>query len=192
MTVGGDQIDYLGEVRTPISDLTTAKCLINSILFTSNAKELCADIKDLYLNTEIERFEYMKVKAEIIPIEIMTQYKLEVLAEDGWVYIEIRKGIYGLPQAGLLANIKLTKHLAKHDYHPKKYTPDLWKHESKQVSVTLIVKNFFIKYTRKEDADHVMAVLKKQYIISEEWYAKLYCGVQLEWDYNKRTCILSM
>ena len=38
LTVGGDQIDYLGEVSTPTSDLTTAKCLVNIIRSTTNAK----------------------------------------------------------------------------------------------------------------------------------------------------------
>ena len=32
---------------------TTEKCLINNILSTTNSKELCADIKDFYLNTTI-------------------------------------------------------------------------------------------------------------------------------------------
>ena len=59
LTAGGDQIVYLGEVSTPTSDLTTAKCLINSITSTLNAKRICADIKDFYLNTRMEQFEYM-------------------------------------------------------------------------------------------------------------------------------------
>ena len=44
---------------------------------------MCANIKDFYLNTEMTRFEYMKVKAEIIPEEIIEQYNLkEVVADD--------------------------------------------------------------------------------------------------------------
>jgi hypothetical protein len=35
--------------------------------------------------------------------EIITKYKLRTLAGDGWVNIEIRKGMYGLKQTGLLA-----------------------------------------------------------------------------------------
>ena len=193
LTVGGDQIQYPGNASTPTADLTTAKCLVNSILSTKNAKGLCADIKDFYLTSnEMERFEYMKVKADIIPDEIMQQYMLEPMVTDGWVYIEIRKGMYGLPQAGLLANLKLTKHLATHGYHPTKYTPGLWKHESKSIAFTLTVDDFFIKYTNRKDADHLLNALKEQYVISEDWEAKLYCGVTFEWDYKLRTCILSM
>ena len=104
LTVGGDQIDYPGEVSTPTSDLTTAKILINSILSTPNAKGMCADIKDFYLNTEMERYEYMKVKLEVIPQEIVEQYNLSQVVMEGWIHIEIRKGMYELHQAGLLAN----------------------------------------------------------------------------------------
>ena len=37
--------------------------------------------------------------------------------QDGWVYVEIRKGIYGLPWAGLLAQELLKKWLAKKVTH---------------------------------------------------------------------------
>ena len=168
LTVGGDQIDYPGEVSTPTSGLTIAKCLVNSILSTTNAKGMCADITDFYLNTEMTHFEYMKVKEEIIPEEIITQYNLEDVVADGWVYIKIRKGMYGLPQAGLLGNIKLKKHLATHGYYPTKCTPGLWKHESKAIAFTLTVDDFFTKYTDKADAYHLLNALKEKYTISED------------------------
>jgi hypothetical protein len=38
------------------------------------------------------------------PQGIVQKNNLNALAVDGWVYIEIRKGMYGLKQAGLLAN----------------------------------------------------------------------------------------
>jgi hypothetical protein len=45
----------------------------------------------------------------IFPEEIVNKYNLTARAIDGWVYIEIRKGMYGLKQAGLLANQLLQK-----------------------------------------------------------------------------------
>ena len=70
LTVGGDQISYL-LVSTPISDLTTSKILVDSILSTQKAKGLCVDIKDVYLNIEMIIFEYMKFRAYVISEEIM-------------------------------------------------------------------------------------------------------------------------
>jgi hypothetical protein len=46
----------------------------------------------------------MKMLLSCFPEEIVQKYNLNALAVDGWVYIEIRKGMYGLKQAGLLAN----------------------------------------------------------------------------------------
>ena len=45
LTVGGDSVEFPGDVSTPTIDLTTAKYLINSIVSTPNAKRSCADIK---------------------------------------------------------------------------------------------------------------------------------------------------
>ena len=54
--------------------------------------------------------EYVKIKLCEIPVEIIDEYKLQNLAmPDSNVYIEITKGMYGLPQAGLLANKLLEK-----------------------------------------------------------------------------------
>jgi hypothetical protein len=62
------------------------------------------DIKNYYLGTPLPRFEYIKMLLLRFPEEIVQKYKLNALAVDGWVYIVIRKGIYGLKQAGLLTN----------------------------------------------------------------------------------------
>jgi hypothetical protein len=70
------------------------------------------DIKDFYLNTKMEHYEYMRLPLTVIPPEIIVQYNLLPLVHNGYTYMEIRKGMYGLPQAGILANKKLTKHLA--------------------------------------------------------------------------------
>jgi hypothetical protein len=54
----------------------------------------------------------MRMLLSRFPEEIVNRYNLKELAVDGWVYIEIRKGVYGLKQAGLLSNQLLQKRLA--------------------------------------------------------------------------------
>ena len=83
----------------------------------------------------------------------------------GWIYIEIRKGVYGLPQVGSFANKKLTKHLAKYGYHPTKLTPGLWKYKVNLVQLTLTVDDFFIKHIDQKDVEHLISALKYQYEI---------------------------
>jgi hypothetical protein len=59
LTIRGNVIDYPGDTSAPTADITTAKCLINSVLSTPNAKMACGDIKNFYLNTPMERPKYM-------------------------------------------------------------------------------------------------------------------------------------
>jgi hypothetical protein len=46
----------------------------------------------------------MVINLVSLPQETIEKYDLNELAQDGKAYIEIRKGMYGLPQAGILAN----------------------------------------------------------------------------------------
>ena len=52
--------------------------------------------------------------------------------------------------------------------------------------------DIFIKYTNKKDTDHLLDALKAQYVMYEDWAAKLYRGVKLNRDYQKMTCNLSI
>ena len=79
------------------------------------------------------RYEYMKISLAIVPEEIIAQYNLLQLALNGWVYLEIRKGMPGLKQAGHIANNRLNIHLAKFVYSPVTHTPSLWKHATKDI-----------------------------------------------------------
>jgi hypothetical protein len=58
----------------------------------------------------------MKMLLSRFPEEIVHKYNLDALAIDGWVYTEIRKGMYGLKQAGLLANQLLQTRLSANSF----------------------------------------------------------------------------
>ena len=89
-------IEYEGNVSIPGADLTTAKCLLNSVISTPDARFMTMDIKDFYLNNPMERYEYMRIPVNMIPQCIMEQYNLAEIAHDRYVLVEIRKGMYGL------------------------------------------------------------------------------------------------
>ena len=57
----------------------------------------------------MDRPEYMRLPIKIIPQEIINKYNLNDIVEDGWVYVKIVKGMYGLLQAGKIANNLLKK-----------------------------------------------------------------------------------
>jgi hypothetical protein len=72
----------------------------------------------------------MKIPLRLIPGNIIKHYGLRKKAVDGYVYMEIRKGMYGLPQAGILAKKLLKLRLACHGHFEQPHTPGLWKHAS--------------------------------------------------------------
>jgi hypothetical protein len=55
----------------------------------------------------------MVINLASLPQETIKNYDLSELAQDGKVYIEIQKGMHGLPQAGILTNELLQRNLAK-------------------------------------------------------------------------------
>jgi hypothetical protein len=127
------------------------------------------DIKNFYLNTPLTRFEYMVINISSIPQEIIDEFRLLELAHDGRVYIEIQKGMYGLPQAGILANKLLQQRLALDVYRPTEHTHGLWRHKTRPVWFSLVVDDFGIKYIGHDNAEHLMALIKKNYDISSDW-----------------------
>lgn len=110
----------------------------------------------------------------------------------GYVYVEIRKGMYGLPQAGKIANDELQRQLAPHRYRPVQHTPGLWKHDTRLIMFTLVVDDFGTKIVSDEDEKHLIETLQKYYKISIDKEGKLYLGMTLDWDYNNRTLDVSI
>ena len=164
LTVGGNRINYPDDVGTPTADLLTVKHLLNSTVSTPNAKFMTIDIKDFYLSTKLKRFEYLRLKLDDLPDDVIEHYKLrEKVNKNGYVYVEIQGGMYGLPQAGLLAQELLEKRLVKHGYTQSQTTPGFWKHHTRPVQFSLVVDDFGVKYVGQENAEHLINVLKEHY-----------------------------
>jgi hypothetical protein len=100
--------------------------------------------------------------------------------------------MYGLPQAGLLANLLLEKRLNKQGYFQSKLVPGLWHHNKRRIQFTLVVDDFGVKYKRKEDAEHLMSVLQEHYTVKADWAGTRYIGIHLHWDYAQRQVHLYM
>lgn len=175
-TYGGDRTDWDGPRSALTASMTTVKLNLNATI-SEGAKWMTADIVDYYLGTPLLKKEYMRVNIKYIPEKVLVKY--EGLIKDGYVMSEISKGIYGLPQAGLLAQERLVRHLAKNGYHQAKNTPCLFSHEEKKIVFTLVVDDFGIKYQDKADAEHLLAVLRQ-------------LGLWIDIDRDKKTLTLSM
>ena len=90
---------------------------------------------------------YMMIPINVIPPNIFEKYNLLDYVVNRKVYVEVSKGIYGLPQAGKLANEQLIRHLEPFGYAPCPHTAGLWTHKTKDISYLLVVDDFAIEYT---------------------------------------------
>lgn len=193
-TAGGNLVYYDGNTSTKTADLTTVKILANSVISTPDARFATIDLKDFYLGTPMQPkdYAYMRIPIHLIPEHIMKLYNLEPLVKNGHVCVRIEKGMYGLPQAGIIANERLTKFLQPHGYAPCPITPGLWQHETRSIKFSLVVDDFGIKYTELADLEHLQGVLSKEYVLKTDMTGGKYCGVTFEWDYENGTVDLSM
>ena len=85
------------------------------------------EINDFYYGILIEYYECTRIQLSDIPQDIIDEYNLEATHHDGWVYIDIQKGIPWLKQAGKIDNDHLCTHMEKYGYSPVRRTPNLWK-----------------------------------------------------------------
>jgi hypothetical protein len=139
------------------------KLLLNSTISDADkgARFLCAGLKDHFLASPTKNSEYMRIKYKYFPADIRQRYDLEsLLANDDYIYIHIKKGMYGLKQAAILAYKHLVNQLAPHGYHPCPYTTDLWTHETRRTKCCLCIDDFGVKYFGKDDADHLLTSLR--------------------------------
>ena len=100
--------------------------------------------------------------------------------------------MYGLPQAGLLAQRQLEKLLAKHGYRQDKFVPCLYSHDTRPINFTLVVDDFGIKYHNRDDVEHLLGALRELFEITVDWNGSKYLGITLRFDSSARTVSLSM
>jgi len=193
LTFGGSHCNTEIDCGTPTANLLSVKLLLNSVVSTPGAKFLGLDLKDFYLNTPMDRPEFLRMKIENFPDDVISQYKLkDIVDAKGFVMIRVEKGVYGLPYAGIIAQNLLEERLEKHGYKQSDQTPGFWTHATRPISFTLIVDDFGVKYVGKEHANHLIRVLEEFYEVEKDWKGKRYCGITLDWDYDRRKVHLSM
>ena len=96
----------------------------------------------------MDRSEFVRIKLSDIPQELIKEYNLTQSVQNGWVYFEIIRGCYGLPQSCILVNDLLRTRLEKAVYYEAATTPGLWRHKWRPIQLFLLF-YFGIKYVGK-------------------------------------------
>ena len=189
-TIGGDRISYPGPTTARTAAMPLVKLLIQSVV-SDNKRFLTLDIKDFYLNTPLDRSEYLRVATKFLPPQVIAHNKLQSYINKGSILFEINKGMYGLPQAGLLAQNRLIKHLATNGYHQTDATC-LFRQETNGTDFSLVVDDFGVKYSNKLGAQHLIDTLQELYVITIDWTGSKYLGFAIAFNYEQHTVDISM
>ena len=189
-TIGGDRINYPGETSANTAAMPVVKLLLQSVI-SDDHKWMTLDIKDYYLNTPLPRAEYIRIQRKLIPDAVLKKHLLEPYLNNNSILFEVNQGMYGLPQAGYLAQQRLVDHLAKYDYHETS-TPCLFRHSTNGTTFALVVDDFGVKYCTEEAAEHLISVLRELYEIKIDWTGAKYIGFTILFDREQKTVTLSM
>jgi hypothetical protein len=100
--------------------------------------------------------------------------------------------MYGLKQAAILAYQQLVTFLTPAGYMPVPNTTGMWKHRTRKTVFCICVDDFGIKYFNKDDIDHLLGTLEKHYTVTTDWTGRNYCGLTIDWEYNKQYVDISM
>ena len=115
---------------------------------------------------------------------VKDKYKLHtIVSTNGFIFIKIKKGMYGLKQAAMLAYKNLIKNLQLDGYSPIEHTDSYWKHSKYPTIFCLCVDDFGVKYFEKQALNHLINSLLKNYKISTDYSGTNYCGLTFEWNY---------
>ena len=183
LTVGGDRLHYPDDATSPAASLLETKLLINSTISQSSrgARFMTLDIKDFFLQTQMPNCEYMRIHNKYFIGDLRKKYKIDsIVAEDGFVYCKIKKGMYGLRQAARLAHDDLKIHLAQYGYYPDPIATNIWKHNTRQTKFCLCVDDFGVQYFTQDDKDHLINALTEKYDITVDNSGSNFCGLKLD------------
>ena len=100
--------------------------------------------------------------------------------------------MYGLPQAGLLANMLLVSCLDANGYYQCQFTLGMWQHKWRPIIYSLVVEDFGVKTVGLAHTKHLLTILQKYYNITIDWSGELFGGILLAWSYRDKTVDLSM
>ena len=187
IVVGGDRLLYKHDTGSPAASLLETKILLNNTISDAEkgAHFMSLDLNHFFLATPMPNPEYMKVAYKYFPQDIIDKYELNKKVHQGYIYIKILKGMYGLKQAAVLAYENLIKNLEPFGYEPIPHTDSYWRHKLYPTKFCLCVDDFRVKYFKKIDSNHLISSLQTNYKISTDFSGQNYCGLTFDWEYKR-------
>ena len=96
-----------------------------------------------------------------LPEDVIEEYKLhKKFTNNGYVYVEVWKLMYSLNRSGIISHNILVERLHKNGYHQSKYTPGFWTHTFFPISFSLVVHDFGVNHSGKDNTEQLIKVLE--------------------------------
>ena len=192
-TAGGNLSTYDGDVSAYTATLVQAKILLNHVLSTPGATFSTIDLVDFYLiGTTLDTPEYLRIPRSHISTTIEKRLHLERLWHKGYIYFQITGGMYGLPQAGRIAQQNLFPRLRAAGFSHSTDSPCVFKHSHLPIAFSLTVDDFGCSHVGDAPFQHLIDALSPHYQCKVDRQATKFLGMHLAFDYQARTCQLSL
>ena len=194
LAYGGDNSDYEGERTSTMAEITAVKIAFNTIVSDATLDYCTLDLKDMYLQSTLDRPEYMFMPLAMIPMELRKELGMTHLPESTRILWEVYKALYGMPQAGRLAQHDLVRILKTGGYTMSPTTPCLFTHPTRKIKFLVWVDDFFVTYPRgdRADVEHLLSVLSQLYEYKIDWTGSSYLGLTLRHDRARKTFTVSL
>ncbi len=185
---------YGGPTEATTAGLSTVRTLLNSVVSTEGAKFCTGDVSDYYLTdcNDLDEPAYMVIHVNQLSPSIIQRFDLARFIHTNKVMVKITKGMYGLVQAGRIAQDRLLPHLALHGYEQSTLVPMLFRHKTRPIAFTLVVDDFGIKYINETDVEHLFATLRARYKITTDMTGSEYLGLHIDHDRVRNTITVSI
>jgi hypothetical protein len=79
-----------------------------------------------------------------------------------FLFCDVLKTVPGLPQSGLLSQLRLVALLTQHGYSETS-TPMLFRHHTHSTAFSLVVDDFLVRYSHPSELDHLVSCLASLY-----------------------------
>ena len=116
ITAGGNFLKYEGNASVQTAGLDKAKMHWNSVISTKGATYMCLDMENFYLTAKLEYFEHMKMPLSLFLLWKIKQYNLAEFGNKWLGTYQDEGAVWGLVQAGILANKRLCQKLVPFGY----------------------------------------------------------------------------
>ena len=196
-TYGGNVTDYTGERTAQNAAMSTVKITLNKVVSDDSRIFVTADITDMYLiDNPLERPEYLRISLADMSPWAISHFRVRDYMSVGAtsVLAEVTNGLYGLPQAGRLAQAKLRRHLTDEGYIESAITPCHWSHPTDAIEFDIITDDFGISTAGPEPAERLFTALRKYYPITTAMSGNEFIGLSVKFNYSpgSRSCEISM